>query len=594
MHSEEVEMAAPRQRVILRVADTAARHLELELQIDEVSRDPLVLRLPSWVPGSYLMREYAGQVVDLHAQADGRSLVVTKRDKSTWEITGAAGSTVSVRYRVFAPELTVRTTDLTPEHAFVHGPSVFFGVEGRTEEEIALRVQAPDGWITSTSLPERDGGFFATDYDHLLDCPLEIGPHEVHRFEVAGRPHEFVVHGSGNHDIGRILEDTRKIVEAELAFFGDPEPPYERYLFILHLTHDRGGGLEHADSCALAWPKLGFRPEKEYRAFLTLVAHEFFHVWNVKRIRPEVLLEYDYTREVYTRLLWLFEGWTTYYDEIIPVRAGCYGAREMLAALAEAATAEATRPGGRVQSLADSSFDTWIKLYRPNPDTPNTQTNYYLKGRLVAWKLDLYLRARSGSERSLDDVMRYLWNEVYRQGTGVPEDGVADLIERATGIDVREFLVAHVESAGALHYDDALASVGLRMQRKPLAAGDPVKAWLGATVQPEESGTRLLTVTHDSPAHRGGLMADDLVIALDGHRCGRDLTKRVELFTPGESVTWTAFRRDRLVQGDLTFTADPVGELEVVAVDAPTSDQKRAFAAWAGQDFATVFPIKAE
>lgn len=583
-------MSAPRQRFILRVADAAARHFELELRIDDVSRDPLVLRLPSWVPGSYLMREYAGQVVDLVASAEGVPLRVAKRDKSTWEITGGAGRSVSVRYRVFAAELTVRTSDLTPEHAFVHGPSVFFAVEGRTEEPLALRVEAPAGWITSTALPAHDGDFRARDYDHLLDCPLEIGPHEVHRFEAGGRTHEFVVHGSGNHDLPRILEDTRKIVECELAFFGDPEPPYDRYLFLLHLTHDRGGGLEHEDSCALAWPKLGFRPEKEYRSFLTLVAHEFFHVWNVKRIRPEVLLEYDYGREVYTRLLWLFEGWTTYYDEIFPVRAGCYGAKDLLAALAEAATMEATRPGGRVQSLADSSFDTWIKLYRPNPDTPNTQTNYYLKGRLVAWKLDLHLRARSGGERSLDDVMRHLWREVYRRGQGVPEEGAAALIEQATGIDVRAFLEQHVERAGVLEYDEELATVGLRMRRKPAPEGEPTKAWIGATLQPEEGGTRLTVVTHRSPAHRGGLLADDLVIALDGHRCGRDLAKLVEQFAPGESVTWTAFRRDRLVQGDLTFVEDPVGTLEVVALDAPTEAQKRAFAAWASESFDAVFP----
>ena len=412
-------MSAPRQRIRLSIADIAARHFEVVHEIDH-DGGALRLKMPSWVPGSYLMREYPGHVVRVDAtRGDGESLSVVKTDKATWSIAEAPAGRVVVTSRVFAPELTVRSNDITHDHAFVHPPATFFYVEGRLDEAIALRVDAPAGWNVATALAERDGAYFADDYDRLVDCPLEMGPHEVHRFEVAGREHSYVVHGSGNLDMQRIVEDSAKICATEIDLFGE-EPPYERYLFILHLTHDRGGGLEHEDSSALAWPKLGFRPEKEYRKFLTLVAHEFFHVWNVKRIRPEVLLRYDYTEETYTRLLWLFEGWTTYYDELFPMRAGCYGPKEMLEAMAEHIRTEASRPGGTVQSLSDSSFDTWIKLYRPTSDTQSTQTNYYLKGMLVGWLLDLHLREATDGARSLDDVMRHLWNEVYKAGRGVP------------------------------------------------------------------------------------------------------------------------------------------------------------------------------
>lgn len=576
-------MSAPRQRIRLAVADIAARHFEVQQEIDH-DGGPLLLKMPSWVPGSYLMREYPGLVVRVDAEdAAGAPLQTRKLDKNTWRLESAGPTTVRIRARVFAPELTVRSSDITPEHAFVHPPATFFYVEGRRDEAISLQIDVPDGWRVSTALEERDGVYWADDYDRLADCPIELGPHRVHRFELAGRPHEFVVHGTGNADIERILADTEKICRTEIEFFGE-EPPYERYLFILHLVHDRGGGLEHADSSALAWPKLGFRPDKEYRKFLTLVAHEFFHVWNVKRIRPEVLLRYEYTHEIYTRLLWLFEGWTTYYDEVFPMRAGCYGAREMLESMAENIAVEKSRPGGRIQSLSESSFDTWIKLYRPNPDTQNTQTNYYLKGLLVGWLLDLHLRRVTGGRRSLDDVMRHLWNEVYRRGSGVPEDGAAALIEAATGVDVRAFLQTHVERPGALNYDEALASIGLRLRRKSREKDQEEPAWLGASIEKKNGRSRLAVVYHGGPAHGGGLMAGDEVLALDGHRVGSDLAERVELYRPGETATWAVFRADRLVEGRIRFGEDPVGKLEIVPLPSIDESQRAAFAAWSGTD----------
>lgn len=575
-------MSAPRQRIHLTIADLAARHFGVVHRIEAVRADTLELSMPSWVPGSYLMREYAGLVVGLEAfDAAGAPLPCTKTDKATWRVDRAAGEAVEVRYRVFAPELTVRTSDITHDHAFVHPPATFLRVAGRADEAIALRVDAPAGWRVDTALAADGAGFLADDYDRLADCPLEIGPHELHVFEAAGTRHELVVHGSGNLDLPRFLGDAARICRAEIEMFGGTAP-FDRYLFVLHLVHDKGGGLEHADSSALAWPKLGFRPEKEYRKFLTLVAHEYLHVWNVKRIRPEVLLEYDYSREVYTRLLWLFEGWTTYYDELIPVRAGCYGAKEMLEALAEHVRTERSRPGGRIQSLADSSFDTWVKLYRPNADTQNTQTNYYLKGLLVGWLLDLHLRRRSGGERSLDDVMRHLWTEVALRGSGVPEDGVPAIVRAATGVDVRDFLTEHVDRAGTLDYDELLATVGLRLRRKEDKDGP--RAYVGAAIETSEGGSRLAQVYHGGPAHRAGLMADDEVVALDGHRVGRDLAERLKLHAPGETARWTVFRRDRLVEGEVELGLDPVGELEIVPLESVSADQVRAFTAWTGGD----------
>lgn len=575
-------MSASRQRLRLEIADTSARHFRVRQSIVDIAHDSLELFMPVWTPGSYTVRDYAGFVVDLSVSGPGRPLA-EKVESNRWSVTGCEGE-IEVEYRIFAPELGVRSNDISERHAFVHPPGTFLGVEGRQSDPIELEVVAPEGWGVYTALTERDGIFLAEDYDRLLDCPIEMGNHEVREFTVAGRKHRFVVHGEGNLDLDRVMVDTQKIVEHEIEFFGG-EPPYDSYLFILHLTGGAGGGLEHMDSSVLGWPRLEFRPEKDYRKFLTLVAHEFFHVWNVKRIRPEVLLEYDYARPQYSRLLWIFEGWTTYYDEIICCRSGSSGPRELLAALAEHVQTEASRPGGQVQSLEESSFDAWIKLYRANPDTQNTQTNYYLKGLLVAWLLDLHLRAESKGSKSLDDVMRYLWNEVALKDGGLGEGGAAALILAATGIDASGFLARHVQEAGCLDFTDALAGIGLELHRKADKLPDGSKAWLGASITMRDGSSSLGVVYHGGSAHQGGLMAGDEVVALDGLKVGLNLAKRVEAYRPGESASWSAFRDGRLVHGEIRFLADPVGKLEIRPRTDATEAQKQAFGEWSSRPF---------
>jgi predicted metalloprotease with PDZ domain len=575
-------MSASRQRLRLEIADHSARHFLVRHEVSGIEPDSLELFLPIWAPGSYTVRDYAGFVVDVAVSGPGHPHI-EKVESGRWSVTGCEGR-VELEYRIFAPELGVRSNDITDAHAFVHPPATFLGVEGRLHESIELEVETPKDWKVYTALEEREGVWFADDYDRLMDCPIEMGDHVEREFTVAGKRHRFVFNGEGNGDIDRIIEDTQKIVQYEVDLFGG-DPPYQEYLFILHLTGGAGGGLEHMDSCVCGWPRMDFRPEKEYRKFLTLIAHEFFHVWNVKRIRPEVLLDYDYTQPAYSRLLWVFEGWTTYFDEIICCRAGTSGPKELLAALAEHAQTEASRPGGTVQSLEDSSFDAWVKLYRANADTQNTQTNYYLKGLLVGWLLDLHIRKESEGEKSLDDVLLHLWTEVYPKGRGLPEGGAAELIRSATGVDVAGFLAEHVETAGKLDYAAALESIGLEMVRKPDEKPDGAKAWLGATVTTREGASQLGVVFHGGSAHRAGLMAADEVVALGGVRVGRELEKRVGGYRPGESTSWHAFRDGRLVSGEITFAEDPVGKLEIKPLEKATEAQKQAFEAWARAPF---------
>jgi predicted metalloprotease with PDZ domain len=547
------------------------------LRIEEARSEALDLWMASWVPGSYLMREYAGQVTQLTAESEGTPLATTKTDKSTWRVDASSADRAEVRYRVFAPELTVRTADITADHAFIHSPSVFLIVAGREEEPCSVTVETPEGWDIATSLVHVGEHYLAEDADRLLDCPIEVGHLERRSFEAAGHPHEMVIHGTGNHDVDRIVADAAKICDYENRLFG--ETPFDRYLFLLFLTHDRGGGLEHRDCSALAWPKLGFRPDKEYHDFLTLIAHEYFHVWNVKRIRPQVLWNYRYDREVYTRLLWVFEGITSYYDELIPMRVGCYAPHDYGRFFSKNLTEERNRPGREIQHLADSSFDTWIKLYRPTADTLNSQSNYYQRGALVALLLDLFLRSRTDDAKSLDDVMRYLWTETYKKGRGVEEDEFGRIVEQATGVSVDDFLQRHVWQTGDLDFDDALQRVGLR-----ILPPEKEKPWVGATIRDDRGESRLERVRVDGPAHDAGWMAEDVIVALDGHRVRGDLEKRIGLYEGGERATWTGFRRDRLVEGSIRFGTNPQRELRVRPVEEPSDAQKSAFRAWTGRE----------
>ncbi len=570
----------------LSIVDIAARHLEVQISLDGPFDRRLRLWMPAWVPGSYLLREYAGHVIRLDAFNGESPLACQKTDKSSWEVDTKGASSLRVVYRVFAPELTVRTNDITDQHAFVNPAGTFLAIEGLEERPARLEVICPKGWSVHTALPgDGKNVFEVADFDTLVDSPLEMGTMPVQEFTVAGVKHQLVIEGEGNYDLGAMLKDMAAIVAEESKIFGGLPPDLKRYLFILLLTENGMGGLEHCMSTALAWPRLGFRPEIEYHRFLTLIAHEYFHIWNVKRIRPELFLNYDYRRETHTRLLWAFEGVTNYYDELVPMRAGVYGVKRYLEFTAENIRAEWARPGNQVQSVSDSSFDTWIKLYRPSIDGQNSQVSYYQRGMLVALLLDLELRRRSGDEKSLDHVMRYLWSKVYAAGEGVAEGSYHEIVKAATGIDVKELLDEYIEGTKKLDYEEALAHVGLKIEKKPLEGEEVESAWLGASVQVKEGRSVLSSVLRGGSAHAAGLMAEDVIVALNDLEVTSDLEKRLKLYRPQETVRWHAFRHGRLVHGTMKFLENPYPPMRLVAVENRTEAQRKSFLAWAGREY---------
>ncbi len=427
--------------------------------------------MPVWTPGSYLVREHQRHVDGLRALDGDRELPVEKIDKHTWRVRCDGARTVRVEYRLHAFELTVRTNHVDASHAFFNPSAAAVFMVGREDEPCTVRLSMPAGWRAWAALPLVDGAYRAHDYDELADTPFELGSegsHQSYAFSAQGVPHELVVWGRGDFDARRVVADIGKIIDAEAAIFGGL-PYSDRYLFILHLN-DRGrGGLEHRRSCALLVPRFSFVQKAAYEDFLLLVAHEFFHLWNVKRLRPAAFTPYDWTRENHTRLLWAMEGLTSMYEVMALRRAGLLTPQRFLEIWAERATQLLRTPGRLRMSLSQASFDAWIKHYRPDESTSNTTVSYYLKGSVVGFLLDLELRRRSGGAKSLDDLVRVLF-EKHGLPPGLPEDGVEKAaIELIQDRSLHEWFQRAIHSSG--RGDQGGAAPGSRRRRQGFGGG---------------------------------------------------------------------------------------------------------------------------
>jgi predicted metalloprotease with PDZ domain len=547
--------------------------------------------LPVWTPGSYLVREYARHLQDISATGPGgEGLPVQRTDKRTFRVR-ASGKAVTLRYRVYSNELTVRTSHLDGSHGYFNGATLLLYTEGTRHREHRVTVEAPDGWRTFCALEQQGGAFVAPDYDTLVDSPFEIGPHTPLSFVAAGVTHEVVVWGDTVPDSDKLTADLQRICEAEARLFGGL--PMKRYLFLVYLADKGRGGLEHQASTALLFPRSALQSSRGWEDFLTLAAHEYFHLWNVKRIKPKALVPFDYSQENYTTLLWAFEGMTSYYDNLFVRRAGLMSAQRYLTRLGEALTNLHGTPGRKVQTLADASLMSWIKHYRPDENSPNSAISYYLKGEVVCALLDLELRRATDNSRGLDDVVRLLWKR-YGDGSGVPEDGVEAAIHEVAGKPLTAFLDLAVRSTSELDYS-VFSHVGLELafrmresssdkggtppSRGKNAEAKP-KGWLGVGLK---GNATVALVMDGSPAMEAGLYPEDEVVALDGYKVdGAGLLSRCEDKRPGETVRLTLFRRDKLMELTVALGLKPADVVYLTRVDKPTEAQKAAFHAWLG------------
>jgi predicted metalloprotease with PDZ domain len=547
-----------------------------------VDAHQVTLRLPTWTPGSYVIREFARHVQQFVAWCDGEPARWHKVAKDSWSIDVRPGALLRVQYRVYAFDLTVRTAHLDDSHGFFNPACICMALVGRESAVHRLRVEAPAGWRVTTGLDAVDGWFSASDYDELIDSPFECGTHRLVQFEVDGRPHEVALWGTGNEDIDRIVADSRRIVLAARDMFGGL--PYRRYVFIVLLADGLYGGLEHRNSVVNLYDRWGFQPERRYERFLGLTAHEFFHVWNVKRIRPQPLGPFDYRGENYTRQLWAMEGITSYYDNLLLVRAGLITPARYLELLAEDIVKHEALPGKDLQSLAESSFDAWIKYYRPDEHSGNSGVSYYLKGSLAALLLDLLIRHRTAGRRSLDDVMRLLFERYPVTGPGFDDAlGIRPEVEQvlaaggAADCDVGAFFSDVIAGCAPLSYGAAFASVGLWLEWSQ--AGH---AWHGMTLKTQHGRLMVQSVRSDAPAALAGIYAGDELIALDDVRIDDErLRARLGERRAGQRVTFSLFRRDTLLHRVVELGAAPAERLRLAPVAGAIADDADR-AAWLG------------
>jgi predicted metalloprotease with PDZ domain len=581
-------------RYTVRFPAPQTHYADVTAEVPTDGRETIELMMPVWTPGSYMVREYGRNVEAVEARdPSGKALAVEKTRKNRWSVTTGGADRVVVRYRVYGRELTVRSNYVEADFALLNGAPTFLARVGALDRPHHVRVELPERWQQAwTGLAEGDRPFHyvAKDYDTLVDSPLLCGNPTVHEFEVDGKKHYLINEGEGGvWDGPRTARDAEAIVRAQRDFWGGL--PYDKYLFV-NLMTESGGGLEHANSTVLMTSRWATRTANKYHAWLNLVSHEFFHVWNVKRLRPVELGPFDYENEVFTRTLWVAEGFTEYYGRLLVRRAGLCTRDEYLAGdylpgqdkpVTDVETLQTTA-GRLVQPLESASYDAWIKFYRPDENTPNTAVSYYIKGAVVAWLLDARIREATGGARSLDDAMRLAYQR-FTGPKGYTSADIRKLCAEVAGVDLSDFFHRALETTEELDYKPALDWFGLRFKARGNNEKDkPPKAWLGLVTK--NDGGRLIVdkVKRDTPGYEAGLNAGDEIVALGDFRVRPEQwSTRMEQYKPGETVSVLVARRDRLVHLDATFRAEPKEAWALEARPDATEEQKAHLKAWIGE-----------
>ena len=588
----------------IRPANPGAHLFEVTCTVHQPDPQGQVFSLPAWIPGSYMIREFARNIVSLSAQADGEPCALEKLDKHTWRAAVEPGTrTLVLHYEVYAWDLSVRSAHLDTTHGFFNGTSVFVAVAGRTDRPCVVTIDKPEAeacrhWKLITALPpehgragdaHRFGRFRAADYDELIDHPVEMGEFTLARFEAAGVPHDIALTGRHDCDLDRLCADLKRVCEWQIRLFGKPAP-VDYYAFLTMVVGDGYGGLEHRASTALIcsradlpWKGMEGLPEG-YRTFLGLCSHEYFHTWNVKRIKPAAFTPYDLGRENHTRLLWAFEGFTSYYDDLALVRSGVIGIDDYLELLGKTIS-NVMRGSGRLkQSVAESSFDAWTKYYRQDENAPNAIVSYYAKGALIALALDVQLRAGSEGRTSLDDVMRLLWQRHGLSGVGVPEDGIFAAVREVggerLGARLARWLAQTVEGRDDLPLARLLKGMALTLEAAPASAA-PVLGWkLGGG----NGEAKVLNVHDGGPAQAAGVAAGDVLVALDGLKvsAAKGLDDMLARRQAGDEVTLHVFRRDELMSLRLVLAEPVADKFTVKRSDRAGADALKLRKGWLG------------
>lgn len=577
-----------------------AHLFEIAITISNPDPDGQILWLPAWIPGSYMIRDFAKNIVSLSASSANLDINVKKLDKQTWQCQPCQGELV-VTYQVYAWDMSVRTAHLDITHAFFNGSSVFLAVKGQEQQPQIVNIQLPNGkqyvdWQVATTLPRlnvdlfQPGTYQAACYEELIDHPVEMGMFIEASFEIAGTPHHIVITGRHHADMQRLCSDVKRICQTHVNMFGEL-PELERYVFMLTVVGEGYGGLEHRSSTALICnrkdlpAKTMYQATTDYINLLGLFSHEYFHTWNVKRIKPAAFIPYQLTSETYTELLWAFEGITSYYDDLALVRSQVIEEKNYLELLGKNITRVMRGSGRLKQSLLESSFDAWTKFYKQDENAPNAIVSYYAKGGLFAICLDLKLRELTDATKSLDDVMRVLWQNYGKPLIGIDDHTILTICNELAGQPLDEFFNEFLPATTDLPLTKLLATTGIELKQRITTSYDdmggtpgedhePAAFRLGARFLPDPRGAIIQFIYEDGCLQNAGLAVGDIVIAVNNLQATKEnLSNLLAPYSVGDAVVFTAFRRDELMEFEVALT-EAISDTYYLEITERASDKR--------------------
>ena len=562
-------------------------YFEVKMSIGDIGGKSIDIKMPVWAPGSYMVREFSKNINLVKAyNEDKKPLIVSKTNKNTWNIKREGSDSIIVKYEVYAFELSVRTSFLDASHGFISGTSIFMYVDGQKENPGKLDIYPHEDFNTITTPLKRSSDsiryenaktYYYANFDQLVDSPIEIGNQEVFEFKAANVKHTVAMFGVGNYDVAKLQQDMKRIVETATNVFG--ENPNKEYTFIIHNVVDGQGGLEHTNSTTLSVNRWGYEG-KDYFDFLSLVAHEYFHLWNVKRMRPIELGPFNYDEENYTSLLWVMEGFTSYYDELIMRRAGFFTEQEYLQKFNSTLNYLEGSEGRKVQPVAHASFDAWIKGYRPNENSANTSMSYYSNGHVLAAILDIKIIAKFDGDKCLDDFLQVLYRKFYKkEKRGFTEKEFEQSLSDFLKQDMNEFLNKYVYDTKVPNYADIFSSVGVKVEYT-----GQKKTALGIGYNKDNNNAIIKSVRVNSAAENGGLSVNDEIIGFNGFRInGSSLEASLSALKPNQDFNLLIARDEILM--DLPLKMGEYEQISYKLTPDNTSDKINLYSQWLKKDF---------
>lgn len=569
-------------------SEPQAHYADVDMEVSGLKSAHLDLKMPVWTPGSYLIREFAKNVESFRAfDASGKELSAQKINKNTWRINSKNTDKVKVSYRVYSFEISVRTSFVDESHAFLSPTGIFMYPDGQIHASSTVTIHPYKSWSKISTglekLASKANTFVAPDFDVLYDSPIEVGNQDIFEFDAEGVKHEVAMYGGGNYDKEVLKRDMSKIISEQTKTFG--VNPNKRYVFIVHNFNSGGGGLEHLNSTVLGASRNSYNTESGLLRFLGLVSHEYFHLWNVKRLRPFALGPFNYDQENYTTNLWIAEGFTAYYQDVYTLRAGLQSPERYLMSLAGSISSVENQPGNRIDPVSQASFDAWIKLYRPNENTANSTISYYSKGALIGMIMDLEIIHSTGARVGLDEVMKAMYDEYYtKKDRGYTDAEFRSMLEKISGKSFEDVYRDYINGVKTIDYNKYFGYAGMALVDD---AAKGKEAYLGAVTAFKDGKTIVSNVRRDSPAWKAGLNVNDEILSMDSYRINNASNPKlseVDKFISGKEIgdkVKLEINRDGLIRNvDVVLERNPNHKFRLVSLPNPSAEQQAVRKRW--------------